>query len=207
MVRHALQQYIVKQSGKGVEDRLKAWREGCADPLCRLDMAVMALCQHYGVPTHGLDITLSSDIATWFAVNQFHKEASSNRCEYRHMRRTDWGSSPDEWPCVLACQTVTNSIGGSLFDCEELSALGMEVCRPAAQQARFFLGGHTDHQNRLAEALVCIFRLVPGEYQTQATFEDLFPSPEQDPAYAFMLELAGSSAFSEHFAPLVNRFH
>lgn len=207
MVRHALQQHIVKRGGKEIEDRLKAWRDGCADPLYHLDMAVMALCQHYGVPTHGLDITLSDDIAAWFAVNRFDKEESSNRCEYRPMRRSDWDPSPKNWPCVLACQTVTNSIRGSLFDCEELSALGVEACRPAAQQARFFLGGHTDHQNRLAEALVCIFRLVPGEYLTQARFEDLFPAPEQDPAYGFLLELAESRSFAEQFAPLVNRFH
>jgi FRG domain len=204
-VRLALQQRIVERGGEGADGRLEAWREGCADPLCRLDMAVMALCQHYGVPTHGLDITLSDDVAAWFAVNRFHKEGG--RCEYRPMQRSDWDPSPDKWPCVLAFQTVTNSIRGSLFDCEELAALGVQARRPGVQRARFFLGGHTDHQNRLAEALVCIFRLVPGEYQTKARFEDLFPAPEQDPAYGFMLELAGSRSFAEQFAPLVNRFH
>ncbi len=207
VVRLALQQHIVQGGGEGVEDRLEAWREGCADPLCRLDMGIMALCQHYGVPTHGLDITLSEDVAVWFAVNRFHKEERSMRCEYRPMPRSEWGSSPDKWPCVLACQTVTNSIRGSLFDCHELSALGVEARRPTAQRARFFLGGHTDHQNRLAEALVCVFRLAPGEYPTQARFEDLFPGPEHDPAYGFMLGLAGSRSFAEQFAPMVHRFH
>jgi hypothetical protein len=91
------------------------------------------------------------------------------------------------------------------------------VCKPSSftltDHARlfatqpFFQGGHSDHQNRLAEAVVCIFRLAPGLYPTHSTFESLFPSPEDDPAYSIMLRFAGSPLFGPEWGRFVNRFH
>ena len=62
--------------------------------------------------------------------------------------------------------------------------------RPTRQHARFFLGGHSDHQNRLAETVVCAFRLGPGDYETRHTFAELFPSPAEDVAYRVLLDFA-----------------
>ena len=94
----------------------------------------------------------------------------------------------------------------SLHECEDLAASGFDARRPVAQDALFFQGGHSDHQNRLAEALVCVFRLTPGRYMTESSFESLFPAPNKDPAYHVMLEFAGF-AFGQAFGRFVNRFH
>jgi hypothetical protein len=119
----------------------------------------------------------------------------------------DWPSDRERWPVVLACQNVTLSIQQSLHDCQVLAPFGFDARRPAAQKARFFLGGHSDHQNRLAEAVVCVFRLAPGNYGTESNFDSLFPSPSADPAYDTMLRFASSPIFGPSFGRFVNRFH
>lgn len=75
----------------------------------------MALAQHYGLPSHGLDVTLSLDVATWFATNKF---ASHNtQATYRTLKVEDWPLEPSRWPVVFACQMVTASTRQSLHDC------------------------------------------------------------------------------------------
>jgi hypothetical protein len=76
-----------------------------------------------------------------------------------------------------------------------------------AQAARFFLGGHSDHRNRLAETLVCVLRLAPGDYTLRATFDSLFPPPERDLACRLILDFANRPPFQKLGADAVNRFH
>ena len=176
------------------------------NPECSLDYAVIALAQHYGIPSHGLDVTTSADVALWFATNRYSRN-DPKIAAYTTLRTEDWPADQEKWPVVIACQMVTQSIGQSLHDCQELAAFGFDERRPRAQHARFFQGGHSDHQNRLAEAVVCSFRLAPGAYDTQLTFDALFPEPEDDPAYRVMLGFASSPVFGPQCGRFVNRFH
>ncbi|ADE11342.1 FRG domain-containing protein [Sideroxydans lithotrophicus] len=195
----------INTDGKKGSESLRHFQELLVDPTCRLDRAIMALAQHYGLPTHGLDVTTSIDIAVWFALNVFERDSVTGIASYKSMKIDDWPMNKPKWPVVFACQCVTESVGQSLQDCAELEEFGITAARPHLQEARFFQGGHSDHQNRLAETVVCVYRLKPGIYETEATFESLFPSPDEDPAYKLMLE------FATHGAPelrkLVNRFH
>jgi hypothetical protein len=165
----------------------------------------MALSQHYGLPSHGLDVTTSEDVAVWFATNRYSKESNSGISSYDKMLSSNWADDPNRWPVVFACQTVTNSIEPSLQNCEELEEFGIKAARPERQQAKFFHGGHSDHQNRLAEAVVCVFRLRPNDYETKSTFASLFPSPEEDSAYKLMLNFA--EQHQETWGRYINRFH
>jgi hypothetical protein len=79
--------------------------------------------------------------------------------------------------------------------------------RPQRQAASFYLGGHSDHQNRLGESLVCAFRLKPSIYQLACNFDLLFPSPTEDPAYAAMLRFQESSTFANLTGGQVTKFH
>ena len=167
----------------------------------------LALAQHYGLPSHGLDITTSPEVAVWFATNLFEKDQGSGKASYRHLPPEEWPVNPDDWPVVVVCQAVTHSIEPSLHDCHELDSFGFTAARPVAQRARFFQGGHSDHQNRLAEAVVCVLRLAPGDYDTGLTFSDLFPSPSADPAYSAMLEFADTPDFGATLGRFINRFH
>jgi hypothetical protein len=208
-VHFALKNFVERKIYSGdkhkVSQRLELWRKWSAGAECRLDFAIMALAQHYGVPSHGLDVTASDDVAIWFATNAYEVELSTGLAKYSKMQPSDWPDNPENWPVVLVCQTVTHSTQGSLHDCVELGDFGFEAKRPSLQQARFFLGGHNDHQNRLAETVVCAFRLKPGSYSTNVSFENLFPHPDEDPAYRLMLQFADEHESS--WGRFVNRFH
>jgi FRG domain len=187
-------------------EELRAWQSKSASPLCELDHAVMALAQHYGLPSHGLDVTLRDEVALWFATNLLERDADE-RYAYRTLSIADWPDDPEEWPVVFAHQSVTHTMRTSLHDCHELDEFGFGAHRPALQRAKFFLGGHSDHQNRLAETVVCAFRLRPGSYPTDESFDTLFPSPAADPAYRVMLEFSQVPAFEALGAAAVLRFH
>jgi FRG domain len=191
----------------GGDDLVQKWRAESESPVCKLDLAILALAQHYGLPSHGLDITTSPEVAVWFATHLLQTDQTSGKAAYRKLPPDQWPSNPDEWPVVVVGQAVTNSIQPSLHDCHDLDAFGFAAARPVAQRARFFQGGHSDHQNRLAEAVVCVLRLAPGDYDTGFTFDDLFPAPSDDTAYAAMLEFANTPEFGAELGRHVNRFH
>jgi hypothetical protein len=44
-------------------------------------VSTMAMAQHYGVPTYGLDVTQSIMTAWWFATHRFHSSMSVSRYE------------------------------------------------------------------------------------------------------------------------------
>jgi FRG domain len=184
--------------------RYQNWLKRTADPLCPIDYAIMALAQHYGLPSHGLDVTNDIDAAIWFATNKWSPGLPAS---YRTMQPNDWPTDPKRWPVVFACQQVTHSVGGmALQKCASLSEFDLEALRPRRQSAMFFLGGHSDHQNRLAETVVCAFRLKPAAWPTAATFDDFFPRPEHDSAYAALLSFAAVPEFSS-LGSGVARYH
>jgi FRG domain len=201
-----LEEEVLRRADAGESELLESWRREAVDPMCRLDSAVLALAQHYGIPSHGLDVTTSVDVALWFATNRYSRD-DSGISKYAALKPEDWPQESDKWPVVIACQTVTQSIEQSLHDCDTLEQFGFDARRPQAQSAQFFQGGHSDHQNRLAEAVMCIFRLAPGVYSVKSRFESLFPPPEDDPAYRVMLRFAGSPLFGPEWGRFVNRFH
>jgi len=194
-----------RSPGRLGDDIYARWRTARVSPACEVDYAAMALAQHYGLPSHGLDVTEDVAVAAWFAT-QAYRTSVEGLAEYTPLRVEDWPSNPADWPVVAMLQPVTWSLRGSLQDCHELDAFGLVALRPQRQKARFFLGGHADHQNRLAEALVCVARLAPGDYASSLLFEYLFPSPEEDPAYRVMLGFAGYRPFWKKGPLAVARF-
>ena len=93
-----------------------------------------------------------------------------------------------------------------LRGCEELTEFGITALRPERQSARFFHGGHRDHQNRLAETVICAFRLRPGSWRTDANYGRLFPPPEEDTAYAAMLAFRQFGLFADLGSDEVARY-
>ncbi|WP_438391205.1 FRG domain-containing protein [Caballeronia sp. DA-9] len=205
VLRQFAEQHIYRSDRRLIPKRAENWRDLASSPQCEVDYAIMALAQHYGVPSHGLDVTTSEDVAVWFATNVYRKDATTGIASYEKMDASSWPDDPQQWPVVFACQMVTNTIRPSLRDCEELEDFGILAKRPALQSAKFFHGGHSDHQNRLAESVVCAFRLRPNLYVTESTFESLFPPPHDDPAYQFMLDFA--QEYPKAWGDYINRFH
>lgn len=190
---------------KATKELFDKWTELSISPLCKYDLAIMALAQHYGFSTNGLDVTTNIEVATWFATNKYDNQNGIST--YTKLSTNDWNNDKTKWPIIYVFQTILNSSYGSLQDCQEVNELGIIALRPERQKAKFFLGGHSDHQNRLAESVVCGLRLNPNEYNVNVDFEYLFPSPEEDLAYKYLLELSKDSKFNILTNGSINIFH
>jgi hypothetical protein len=153
----------------------------------RWESACMAFAQHYGVPTHGLDITSSIEVAAWFATNDFTRVTGG--ATYVRRKPEEWAADPQQYPVVYIVLPLIDSLMASIWDIPTLGDLGLSALRPERQKAAFFMGADAIHQNRLAEALVCAIRLAPGDWETGLTYKELFPLRQEDPAYDFMLSL------------------
>ncbi|RCV66110.1 Tetratricopeptide (TPR) repeat, partial [Methanophagales archaeon] len=204
-----VQDFIYQQavnSGNDLEPIHNEWLKLASSPAGDWAIAVMALGQHYGIPTNGIDITSNLEVAVWFATHKFIK-LEDGRARFRQMNKIDWPDNPELWPVVYFIQPVTDSIIPSIRKIESLRNLGLEALRPERQFAQFFWGAHSIHQNRLAEALVCMVRLKPGEYDTGLTYYHLFPPPYEDPTYKFMLDLRrrySDGPFGPFFSEIVD---
>ncbi|HEX4953902.1 MAG TPA: FRG domain-containing protein [Thermoanaerobaculia bacterium] len=176
----------VLERGEDPEETHRRWREMRMTPGWELDVAVMAFAQHYGIPSDGLDLTTSLEVAVWFAVNRW-QDLGEGRARYQPRTPDDWPSDARAWPVVYFIAPVTNSIKPSVRSIAKLAELGLELVRPQRQEALFFMGAHSHHRNRLAEAVAAAVVLAPGEWETGLTQHQLFPPPDQDPAYAGLL--------------------
>lgn len=208
-LRYFLEYYVLETGRKretAEERRLfEQWKRESNSALCEIDYAVMALAQHYGLPSHGLDVTDDVEVAAWFATNTLKR--IDGMASYTTMLPDQWNTDRKKWPVIFALQRVTHSLGMSVQRCREFESFGLPVLRPQRQAASFYLGGHSDHQNRLGESLVCAFRLKPSIYQLACNFDLLFPSPTEDPAYAAMLRFQESSTFANLTGGQVTKFH
>ena len=175
------------EQGRTFAETHEAWLEVATSAAASWDLGVMALAQHYGIPTDGIDITSELDIACWFATNRF-VAAPDGTARYVALEIEDWSDWPHEWPAVFVIQPATPDLRSSVWQVEELREMGLNGLRPERQQAAFFMGATGVHQNRLAEALACVIRLRPGVYRTPYDYEFLFPAEDEDPIYRFMLQ-------------------
>jgi hypothetical protein len=173
--------------GEQFTDTLAKW-EQLPHEAGQWDLGVMLLAQHYGVPTHGIDITNDLDVAVWFATNVYTDKKDGTRT-YCPLGANGWGKEPSKWPHLYAILPVTHSLRKAVQHVDVLEPFGIEALRPKRQSAAFFMGAHGLHKNRLAEALVCVMRLAPGDWPTRSTYSSLFPNAEEDPTYAWMLDL------------------
>lgn len=191
MLQLLIQDFIYNEAnkaGKNLDYIHEEWYKAACSPSANWDTAVMAIAQHYGIPTFGIDITSSLDVAIWFATNKltFYSDGTA---EYIPIKEEEWPQDPEQWPVVYIIQPVTTTIIPSIRNIEQLTNLGIKALRPERQHALFFMGSYGIHQNRLAEALVCQVRLKPGKYDTKLTYNYLFPNADNDTIYKFMLNL------------------
>jgi len=139
-------------------------------------VSTMAMAQHYGLPTYGLDVTESLDAAWWFATHDF-KEEGGKASYIAH----DWSSLPlQKWPVIYVSWTGTSV---------RISNLELPATRPARQEALFTSGGWGPHGNLCAEDLIAVIVLAPEVGAAPGNTATLFPEPTDDPFYAELLKL------------------
>src|SRR5262249_54444500 len=64
---------LAENSGRSMETVHEKWRELLISGQGIWDRCCMAIAQHYGIPTFGLDLTRSPEVAIWFATNVFKR--------------------------------------------------------------------------------------------------------------------------------------
>jgi len=125
----------------------------------RWEQVVMALAQHYGVPTHGLDLTEDVDIAVWFALR-------------------GRGDEDPGQPVVYLIASDNPDLQSQL---DWIDELGLGALRPARQRAVLHFGGWGLHSNICAQEVVAIAELGPEfTAATPMTEEYFFPGPDDD---------------------------
>lgn len=143
---------------------------------------MLALAQHYGIPTYGLDLTGELAVATWFAT---HASTTTPRGTYRFDRVTKWGPTPDVWPCVYFLLVDEANYGH--FGIGDL--LKTTAMRPQRQHAFLAFGGWGWNANSAAELLRVAVYLSPEFADPDAVpnCPALFPRCDEDPFYDFLL--------------------
>lgn len=143
------------------------------------DVVVMGLAQHYGIPSHGLDLTSSLDVALFFALHRF------DRGRYERLALRE--DLPDrQWPVVYLVATKAPL----LHQLERIEQLGIEARRPQRQRAFLHYGGWGFHTNVCAEEVVAVAMLHPEfDAPELPTSRYLFPPPDEDPFYRRLLDL------------------
>lgn len=139
-------------------------------------VSTMAVGQHYGIPTYGLDVSESLDAAWWFATHRF-KENGSKARYIAH----DWSALPlPKWPVIYVFWTGT-SVG--------ISELELPATRAGRQGAHFLQGAWGLHGNRCADDLIAVIVLAPEVGVAPGATATLFPKPDDDPLYDELLKL------------------
>lgn len=139
----------------------------------------LALAQHYGLPTAGLDLTDRLDVALFFALMKYQRPAGNYRATYAPL--TEFTEMP-----VLYLLSVSER---QQFEYEQYRAEGFPWGRPDAQSARFMHIGWGYASNACARRIFLALYLDPaGHYDPIPTPADLFPGGETDRFAAFLEE-------------------
>ena len=145
----------------GIAQKYLKWLSSYLDS--SWDVVVMGLAQHYGIPTHGLDITSDLDTAIWFAKRQ---------------------SQPHGVLYVIATDSHL------LHQLDNIADLGFEALRPRRQKAYLHYGGWGLHSNLCAEEVVAVVYLGEKiEPANKKSLSFLFPPPDEDLFYGNLLRL------------------
>lgn len=154
-----------------------------------LPLFALALAQHYGLPTSGLDVTDRLDIGLFFALMKFNKPGPGFEAEYS--RKTDSEVMPVLYLLFPPEQQQ--------FGFEQFGVDSFLRGRPHAQAARFMHMGWGQAVNACAERIFLALYLDPaGDFDPIPSPAQLFPRGADDP-FGNFLEHADISAFPDTF--------
>lgn len=137
----------------------------------------LALAQHYGLPTSGLDVTDRLEVALFFALMKYHKPAGEYSATY--LRNID----PSRMPVLYILFPPMQQ----QFGYEGYRPKGFPCGRPDAQAARFMHMAWGDADNLCASRIFLAIYLDPaGDFGPIPSPEDLFPNTDTDPFAGFL---------------------
>jgi len=142
----------------------------------------LAVAQHYGLPSSGLDVTKRLDVALFFALTEFAPSPYRRRfdiCKRKSSRLE---------PAVIYLFAVSSRFQ---LDYDEFMPKGFPMVRPDAQSAHFMLTGWGLSKNSCARRLFLALYLDPeGDFGDIPSTDKLFPAPQKDPFGEFLETVA-----------------
>lgn len=158
------------------------------------DLMTMGLAQHYGIPTHGLDITSDIDIALWFSLNKYFKynEAGKEYAWYKPLVRSHYDDLT-KFPVIYIIGIKSNLKN----DLDQIGYIDIKAERPKRQKAFLHYGGYGLHSNICAEDVIAaVFITDEFKYKQKYKTEYLFPSTTEDDFYKSLLSLKENALMS-----------
>lgn len=151
------------------------------------EMLVIGLAQHYGIPTHGLDITNDLNVTLWFALNKWYQyqKGDTGYCWYKPLERTP-RNALEEYPVLYILATDTDL----KRDLDQVEYVDLPALRPMRQNAYLHYGGWGFHTNICAEDVVAaVFLSEKFKSPELPSVEWLFPDVKEDLFYGELIEL------------------
>jgi hypothetical protein len=134
-------------------------------------LSALALAQHYGLPTSGLDVTDRLDVALFFALMAYRKSPDGCRATY----------TPTDFSAGMPVIYLLFPTEQQQFDYESHRGENFPHGRPDAQSARFMHTAWGYAINRCAERIFLALYLDPkGDYGSFPSAANLFPADEAD---------------------------
>jgi|CXWL01.1.fsa_nt_gi hypothetical protein len=137
----------------------------------------LALAQHYGLPTSGLDVTDNLDVALFFALMKYTKLTDSHQATYSRIADTQ------HMPVIYVLAPTEQQ----QFNYENLRTEGFPHGRPDAQSAHFLHIGWGYSNNACANRIFLALYLDPeGDFGAIPNPGELFPSGDKDRFATFL---------------------
>jgi hypothetical protein len=143
------------------------------------EVTAMAIAQHYGIPTYGLDLTSDLDVAVWMAqyATRFYDADGESRC---------WPTPVDRAKARPIVYAISSISGETDLRPHELP--GLTSLRQQRQGAHLHFGGWGFHTNLCAEEVLAGF-FLESEIEMPHAVEWMYPRPQEDALFGRLLEL------------------
>lgn len=161
-----------------------------------LHLFALALAQHYGLPSAGVDVTPDPRIAVFFAMHSFTRPTEGSRM------LTAVPKKPGDEPGVLYVMGVGErfSLGYDSF-----RPRSFPVGRPDRQRAFFMHTGWGLSRNECARRIFAALYLDPAGRFTMPGVAELFPTAGEDRFARFLLDVAPSA--NPHLSDYLGRLY
>lgn len=159
---------------------------------------LLALAQHYGLPSAGLDVTSNLDVALFFALMEFRPDPQSEATLFCQRPTT-----VHEWPVIYLLSNYDRFI----IDFSKVRPTGLPFVRPDAQAAHFLHTGWGFASNAVARTIFLALYLDPsGDWPALPSPASLFPTPDKDAFGSFVFN-SRAWPVSDQFKNFISRFY
>lgn len=156
------------------------------------DLMCMAIGQHYGLPTHGLDITTDLNVAHWFALNRWYSyEQNDKEYQWYKPREKSLTGKIIDNPVIYILAVEK----GLKRDLDQVDYIDLQSLRPERQNAFLHYGGWGLHNNICAQDVkAAVFLTKKYDFKSDLTTEYMFPSSSEDYCYGQLLDIQERAA-------------